>query len=378
MLRHNFLVNYNSAFSFFSKCTLEEKRKIASYKRLPGNNDAIHLLCSGCDEHTISFLINHGSSVNAVNNNYQSPLHIAIKSQNVRAVRGLIACGANVNLCCGVYHPIDVAIKHIMVFGRKKVKPQADAISILRMLVEAGSRISSVRPKVFEILKSKEAIDLVLDSCSVNDAERFLRTAFDNLNVSLIESLAERGEFLGDVFYPQIFMHNCITDNNPKTLEKFLKLGYTPTYKPSENDYETIDPLCHAVRGGQRKIVDLLLAYGAEPTYPRVFYIQKLSIYVLISVLAVALDRNIEVKWLGNTTDYCTNYYSFRLMLLSNIGIGARDAVRKRLGSRMYLSRQQEKCLQLVNDDRFPTLTDVIMHQQLLRERITKIKRLRR
>ena len=380
MLRHNFLVNHISAFSFFLKCTLEERREIASYKNLIGNNDAIHFLCGGCDEQTISFLIKHGSNVNSVNDNLQSPLHIAIKSQNVRAVRGLIACGANVNMCYvdKMYHPVDGAIKRILKFGRKKVKPQADTVTILRMLVEAGSRKSGM-PKIFERLESKEAIDLILDACSINDAVGMLRIAFNNLNVSLIESLAERGEFIGDVsFYSQAFIHSCILGNKYKTLERFLKLGYTPTPALSDNELQCIDPLLHAVRSRKRKFVDLLLAYDAVPNYPRVCYLQNLSTYIMISVFAIALERNIEIKWFGNVADYCTRYHLFRLMLLSNIGIGTRCEVQKRLGRRESLSRDEKLCLRLVNDERFPTLTDVINHQLLLRDQLTKIKSLRR
>lgn len=187
--------------------------------------------------------------INGIKNGF-SVLYKAIDSNNLQEVDRLLNLGADPNIGCGIFSPLEVAV-------RNKNK------EMVSLLLLHGAKIffqEDGRSKVLDYVrykkddKSKEIYALLVAKLSPKEADKLK-----------LKEKKERG--INEIKHGSTLLLNAAHDNDLDTVKQLLKSGADPNI--SDESFGFICPLYNAVCNKNKEMVSLLLSYGAEVRFEK-------------------------------------------------------------------------------------------------------------
>jgi len=319
--------------------------------------------------------------------NFANELYEAVNQQNLKDVKDILSRSHLIKDCNSI---VLTAITRVSKLGRRNRRPSRTSLDILQILVDNGLRFdySSMpvdRFLIFNRVRNSDAIKLILDAGFLLPVKPLLSYAYKGLwggriirpHANLMLELARRGCLPNGGFESKkcvaaLCWLICYTPFN--TTRKLLEFGFRPhTYINAEKRMK-YDPLYGAIvlprKRKSRKLVDLLLAYGAvvtQITFSLFFALYENNTYILISLLAKLRDQGRHEVFITVGRDGPIDYEITRLYILSNV-----------IDRYNYKSHNSSSVLKLMHDDSFPTLFDLITHDLALQDRLYNINKLKK
>jgi len=356
-------------YAKFKELSTEEKRE---YCQSP--YAAHFLVSSGCNEHTINEIVSYGADIHNTNPEGQSPLCLAIKYQNLGAVKGLLSHGDYKSSRKYAECPVQRAVMCLCKLGRRKIRPSKIAFDILNELVNHGLRYENdndlLRMDVFSKVGSQEAISLIFDAGFLHPVKPVIYYAYgsqDIVRINYILELLRRGYMPKKGFYSKKCIHalyRAVVSKNVKNIKKLLDAGFRAWVYRNDNTGVLYDPLWNAVFMTNH-LADILLAYGADISQRTVEYAaHKRNTYDLISLLAFLRGEGEDKSRVMVHLDYFLHYSNLKLCILSNI-VNCNVNFECEFG--------YDDLWMLAQDKSYPTLFDLISHDMKLQERYAYI-----
>ena len=261
----------------------------------------IHVLArADFDRETMNELIKHGAKVDVVSKDDETPLHIAIRSNNLDAVKQLLKHGARVNYeRCHEFNPLHFAV-------------QKNNVPMVKELLKHGANVNALdesgdTPLHFAIMSklvSVEVVTFLLQNGAKSDIDNEIYETPLILAVRYgkMEKLSKIIDHGADV-------NSVLTDSNGATILHYAcQFEHTAIVKKllthganinAKNDLE-ITPLMLAIQERQFETAKELLNHGANVNmkdnlnFTALIYAANLSEDLILELLELGADPNVK------------------------------------------------------------------------------------